>query len=221
MKKPSHILFILVATLTTQAFATEPSYCDPKVFYSKEIKTKTRGLKRAHFYQLGEVKVLGVGVGTSNTNDLVEFAKKYSTAESSDKYCTWYYNQGNFDASNRFTHIYLKNPDDLTTVTGPKEYGGKLKDQFSHAVTSYLSCAINHKYIAMGCNSQKHRGPTVFGMMLAFSGCSPAKSAEIVNTVWGLNGIEAEVRQSIIAEGKRLGDLDPEARMRLQKAFGN
>jgi hypothetical protein len=105
-------------------------------------------------------------------------------------------------------------------MSGPAEYRAVLQDQFAKAPISFLSCLENNKILIMGCNAQMHRGPTVFGMLLSFSGCSAEHSAEIVNSLWGLNGVKAEVRLAIIDEGRKLGDEDPNARLRLQRAFG-
>ncbi|MBC7466831.1 MAG: hypothetical protein H7256_12640 [Bdellovibrio sp.] len=214
-------LSILLFTVMTSSysFAAEPSYCNPKVFFSKEVKMSSR-IKRAHVYKLGDTLLMGAAVGESDTNDLIQFESTHSNAAASNKYCTWYLNEGNSEAEQSFTHIYLNNPKGLTTVSGPAEYGSKLKETFANGPVNFLKCATDHNYIAMGCNGQKHRGPTAFGMLLAFSGCSVENAANIVNTTWGLNGVQAEVRAAIIAEGQRLGDADPEARRRLQQAFG-
>ena len=213
-------ILLLSIVIGSYTFAAEPSYCDPKVFFSKEVKL-TSNIERAHVYKLGETLLMGAAVGSSKAEDLIQFESEHSDATTSEKYCTWYFNEGNGDAEKSFTHIYLNNPKGLTTVTGPAEFSSKLKEVFANDSVNFLKCATEHNYIAMGCNGQKHRGPTVFGMLLAFSGCSPENAATIVNTTWGLNGVQAEVRTAIIKEGQRLGDADPEARLRLQKAFGN
>lgn len=212
------VLFLSIG-ISSFAFAAEPSYCDPKTFFSKEVKFSNK-IERAHVYKLGDTLLMGAAVGSSKAKDLIKFEGEHSDATASDKYCTWYFNEGNDEAEASFTHIYLNNPSGLTTVTGPAEYSSKLKDTFANASVNFLKCATENNYIALGCNGQKHRGPTVFGMLLAFSGCSPENAATIVNTTWGLNGVKPEVRAAIIKEGQRLGDADPEARLRLQKAFG-
>lgn len=222
MKTP--IRFILAFSILTFAHissAAEPAYCNPSTFFAKEVKHNNKYLERGHLYQLGQTKLLGVAVGNSRTAEIIKFATANSSADASDKYCTWYLNEGNSDAERVFTHRYVSNPSGLTTTTGPKKYNEVLHNEFANAIPSFLSCAQNHKYIAMGCNGQKHRGPTVVGMLLAYSGCSPQNAATIVNTIWGLNGVKADVRLAIIAEGKKLGDADPEARVRMQQAFGN
>ncbi len=198
----------------------EPSYCDPKTFLSLEKSVANKSIGNAHMFKLGDVTVLGAAVGNSDTDSLISYAKSASTAGSSDKYCTWYLNEGNGDAEDFFTHIYMTNPKDLNTSSGPQEYRRKLSQEFATARTSFLSCASKHKYLAMGCNGMKHRGPTVFGMMLAYSGCKPERASTIVNTLWGLNGVKPEVRLAIIREAKSIGDTDPGSRNSLQEAFG-
>ena len=219
MKTASLILGLTLA-FSLNSFGAEPSYCNPSTFLKKEIKHGNSKLVRGRLFQLGEAKVMGVAVGDSAAKDLVSFARSQSTAEASDKFCTWYYNEGDKEAEAWFTHRYVPNPLWLSASSAAKKYNSVLKDEFANSLPSFLSCARDHKYIAMGCNGQKHRGPSVFGMMLAFSGCSPQNAATIVNTVWGLNGVSADVRLSIINEGKKLGDADPEGRAQLQHAFG-
>lgn len=219
MKKTS-LLIGLTLAFSLNSMGAEPSYCAPSVFLKKEIKHNNNKLLRGRIFQLGETKVMGVAVGNSDARDLVNFAYAQSTAKAEDKFCTWYYNEGNKEAEAWFTHRYVPNPIWLTASSAAKKFGGVLRDEFAHAIPSFLSCAQNHKYIAMGCDGQKHRGPSVFGMMLAFSGCSPENAAAIVNTLWGLNNVSKTTRLSIITEGKRFGDLDPEGRRQLQQAFG-
>ncbi|MGE3973250.1 MAG: hypothetical protein AB7F59_01855 [Bdellovibrionales bacterium] len=199
----------------------EPAYCDPKTFLEKEVKADLKDMDNAHLFKVGNITILGLGVGNSDAKAIKNFAAARSTASASQNYCTWYYNKGNDEAEEDFTHIYLTNPKDLTTTSGPREYGTKLKDQFANARTSYLSCLADHKYIAFGCNGMKHRGPSVFAMILAYSGCSPTRAAKIVNVVWGLNGVDEPVRLSIATEGKKLGDANPVQRQQLQMALGH
>lgn len=222
MKSLSIILGLAfsITSVANATASTEPAYCNPTTFYSKETKVNNSELERAHLYLLGKTKVLGMAVGNSDATETANFAQTQSSARATDKFCTWYFNKGNKKAEAWFTHRYVSNPSGLTTVTGPQKYNETLKDEFANAIPSFLSCAKQHKYIAMGCDGQKHRGPTVFGMMLAYSGCSPQNAATIVNKVWGLNGVKAEVRLAIITEGKKLGDADPEARRQMQAAFG-
>lgn len=218
--KTTKLIFSLTLAFSLNCVAAEPSYCTPSVFFKKEIKHNNSKLIRGHLFKLGETKIMGVAVGDSEAKDLVNFAYAQSTAKASDKFCTWYYNEGNKEAEAWFTHRYVPNPIWLSASSGAKKYNEVLKNEFANSLPSFLSCARDHKYIAMGCDGQKHRGPSVFGMMLAFSGCSPQNAAKIVNSIWGLNNVSEKTRLGIITEGKKLGDADPEARRQLQRAFG-
>ena len=213
------LILLSLVSIAQNSVANEPAYCDPETFFEKEIETQA-GIWRHHTFRFGDVILLGGAIGYSNPFKITSFAEENSTATSAEKYCTWYYNDGNDFASTLFNHHYVSNPQKVTEVTGPKEYREVLKDQFAKANLSFLSCLESHKYLAMGCDGQMHRGPTVFGMLLSFSGCSSKNSLAIVNKLWGKNGVKPEVRQAIIEEGYKLGNDDPEARLRMQKALG-
>lgn len=211
------VLICLVFTINS--FAQEPAYCDPKIFLSKE-STKLNTLIRDHIFKFDDTIILGAAVGLTPSLNIIAYATNNSNVTSAENYCTWYFNEGNENATVKFNHFYVENPKNLTVTSGPAEYRQILQDQFAKSSISFLSCIEQHKYLAMGCNGQMHRGPTVFGMLLSFSGCSATQSAKIVNSLWGLNGVKAEVRLAIIEEGYKLGNEDPDARLRMQKAFG-
>lgn len=216
-------LFVLTllsfATVAQTVSAAEPAYCNPKNFMQHEVDPK-ENIWRDHAFQMGKVMIVGGAIGYSNSEKIAEFVENYSDATAADKYCTWYFNEGNDNAAAKFNHLYVTNPKKVTPTSGAKEYRQVLKDQFAKSKTSFLSCIEKHKILVMGCNGQMHRGPTVFGMMLGFSGCSSANSLAIVNKLWGKNGVTPEVRQAIIEEGFKMGSEDPQARLRMQKAFG-
>lgn len=213
------IILLSAVTITQTASASEPAYCEPENFFKKEFDPREK-IWRDHAFKFGDVILLGGAIGYSNARKVREFAEENSTASAAEKYCTWYYNDANDNAAGWFNHHYVSNPKHSTVVTGPKEYRAVLKDQFAKNKISFLSCLENHKFLMMGCDGQMHRGPSVFGMLLGFSGCSPKKALTIVNKLWGKNGVKPEVRQAIIAEGYKLGNEDPEARLRMQKALG-
>lgn len=213
------IILLSVLTLAQAASAGEPAYCQPENFFQKEFDPH-ESIWRDHAFKFGDVVLVGGAIGYSNSKKVAEFAEENSTASEAEKYCTWYYNEGNDNAAGLFNHFYVSNPKKVTTVTGPKEYRAVLKDQFAKSKNSFLSCIEKHKILVMGCNGQMHRGPTVFGMMLGFSGCSSKNALTIVNKLWGKNGVKPEVRQAIIEEGVKLGNEDPQARLRMQKALG-
>ncbi|MBC7753232.1 MAG: hypothetical protein H7Z71_03270 [Moraxellaceae bacterium] len=212
------LTLLSIVAISHSVQALEPAYCEPQNFMSKEVDPNN-SILRDRAFKLGQVMIVGGAIGYSRTEKVIEFVENYSDATAEDKYCTWYYNDGNDDASAVFNHYYVTNPKKLTVTSGPIEYRQVLKDQFAKSKTSFLSCLEKHKILVMGCNGQMHRGPTVFGMMLSYSGCSSKNSLAIVNHLWGKNGVKSEVRQAIIEEGYKLGNEDPQARLRMQKAF--
>jgi len=126
---------------------------------------------------------------------------------SQDRYCTWYLNRGRTEPEKYFNHDYVPAPYIVT-----KNFPGVLKDVDKHISPeldplnlgdmiqaykaslhdallgsgddSFLYCAQKYHYVAMGCNSQKQRGPTVVGSLLAFTGCKPEHALTIVDSVW-------------------------------------
>ncbi|MBC7458344.1 MAG: hypothetical protein H7235_08710, partial [Bdellovibrionaceae bacterium] len=190
------LTLLSIVTISQAALAAEPTYCNPKNFIAKEVDPH-ESILRDHAFQMGQVLIVGGAIGYSNSGKVIEFVENYSDASPVEKYCTWYFNEGNDNASAKFNHFYVTNPRKVTVTSGPKEYRQVLKDQFAQAKTSFLSCIEKHKILVMGCNGQMHRGPTVFGMMLSFSGCSSKNSLSIVNELWGQNGVQPEVRQAI------------------------
>ncbi len=215
------LAFLSTVVISKAVSAQEPAYCDPENFYNKEVDLNARIL-RDRAFKLGNVILLGGAIGYSNSEKVIDFVEEYSNtkATASEKYCTWYYNDHNDNAAAKFNHFSLTNPKQLTVKSGPAEYRSILKDQFSNSKTSFLSCMEKNKILVMGCDAMMHRGPSVFGMLLGFSGCSSSHALTIVNHLWGKHGVDPAVRQAIIEEGVKLGNEDPKARLRMQKAMG-
>lgn len=197
----------------------EPLYCSLPNLQKMEKPVDPSGLNRVHRYQVGKVDLVGVGVGNSQAQSLMKLAVQHPGVQPSVKYCTWYLNEGNSEAEKVFEHEYLTNPRDLSVKSGPVEYHQKLQRYFADGPGTLVSCAVDHSYLALGCNGMKHRGPTVFAMLLAFSGCQPKNAAAIANTLWGLNGVPEEVRLAIAEEGAKMGTAAPLVRKKLRDAF--
>ena len=218
---------------------SEPAYCDPGRFDEKEMDLGSyesqvaSGLLRAHAFKLGKVTLLGLGVGDSKTSAIIELAKKYSDHMTQDKrYCTWYLNhpkgtspqedESRIKASQSFNFFDLKkNPMSMTEKEAVAEFMNVLEKTFDSNSTSFLSCATEQHYIALGCNGMRHRGPTVFGMLLAFSGCSPKNALEISNQIWGLNGVKRKVRLAVIEKAYELGASHRSSREKLAQLFSD
>jgi hypothetical protein len=224
MHKGQCLFFVLslVTLFSTAAFADEPSYCNPTEFYKHEISGANgtiNGIQRLHMYQLGKVKVAGLAVGASMTESVKALSDKYSSSDVREKYCTWYFNVGNHDAKMTFNWHYVPNPTHISPAEASQIFIKSLASSFDADSVSFVSCAERFNYLAMGCDEQRHRGPTAFGMMLAYSGCSPEHAAEIVNTLWGLNGIPAETRLAIIRAGGELGQSHQAGSQKLRALF--
>lgn len=215
----------------------EPSYCDPALFDEKEMdlgdfeKLKADGIQRAHGFKLGQVTLIGLGVGDSKTSSVVHLAQKYSEHLTQEKrYCTWYLNhpkglipredQYRITSAKMFNHLDVnKNPMSLNEKEATEEFMKVLEKAFDTHANSFLNCATDQHYIALGCNGMRHRGPTVFGMLLAFSGCSPEHALEISNQVWGLNGVKRKVRLAVIRKAYELGQSRSNSRKKLAQLF--
>jgi hypothetical protein len=200
----------------------EPGYCNPAAFSNYEIANPAQGLQgleRLHAYRLGKVVLAGLAVGHSGGSAVQELAKRYAPGAAPDNYCTWYINKGNREAERMFDHHYVPNPKGLDERTGPPAFMSELETSFERDATSFVACAEKYGYIAEGCNGQRHRGPTLFGMILAYSGCTPEHSAEIANAIWGLNDVAPEVRLAIIRAAYELGRENADASAALAAAF--
>lgn len=195
---------------------TEPAYCDLKTINTLEVKELSNKLERLHVYKLGQVLVAGLAVGNSQASDVMKLATALSDTTASDGYCTWYINQGNTEAEKMFNWESMDKP---TSDKAIGEYMTKLSPYFDTAKNNFLKCATEHRYFAMGCQGMKHRGPTFFGMMLAYSGCSAKSANNMVNTVWGTNGIDPALREAIMQKAYEYGQAHPDQSGLLQKLF--
>lgn len=224
----------------------EPSYCDPALFDEKRIsigafeETEKAQLYRINAFQLGKVTLVGAAVGDSKTQSLVDLALRFAPHSKEKRYCTWYLNHpregkegqpsdgkplspkdlNRKEASQTFIHRdILKNPIEMSEDEAGQEFIKVLGPSFDQDPASFLSCAEDQHYIALGCNGMMHRGPTAFGMLLAFSGCTPSHALEITNQIWGLNGVRRKVRMKAIARAFELGSQRKASQKRLAELF--
>jgi hypothetical protein len=168
--------------------------------------------------------LVGLAVGKSDPKAVADLAHKFGRAPGSQGYCTWYLNSGNAEAAELFNHHYMENPIDFffNTIGIEYRYANELRSSFvpsSEQIASFASCAEKHSYIALGCQGQQHRGPSVFAMLLAFAGCSPVHAVQIANQTWGMNFVAFQTRLAIAQEGKRMGDAHPELRQKILNQF--
>lgn len=202
-----------------QDVANEPAYCKPSVFQSYEVSESTQGLERAHIYRFGNFNLVGLAVGNSETQAVKNFAEKFSHYSSDEKFCTWYFNDGNDAAGEAFRQYPLSNPAFSSEASLVKEYSSALDSSFDGGPSNFISCAQKHKYLAMGCDGMKHRGPSVFAMLLSFSGCSPESSVALVEKVWGKNFVGTSKRLALAQKAYEMGSARPESRRALQSIF--
>ena len=217
------VLVLLVASIfNTTAFALdkgEPAFCDPSTFFSLEKKADREGLLKDRMYQIGGLTLTGLAVGHSNPEKVAGLAMTTTKGDfrADEKYCTFYLNKGESAQEEMFNHHYLAAP-------YAKFRHKKLKRQYTKALlpvfegngTTFLSCAKDHGYIAMGCNGQKHRGPTAVAMLLAYAGCNPNNAVNIVNSVWGKNMVRFATRWKLAKMAYGWGSANPKNRAQLQ-----
>jgi hypothetical protein len=221
--RPSFLIGMSFLSLTlpqAQSFASEePMYCHPATFYRHEMKpsaeTKT---KRLHLFRLGRVTLAGLSVGGSRPSEVKDLAHEFSSASQSEGYCTWYLNKGNPLARREFNWHYVDHPG-TNAEKSVRDFEQSLGPSFDQDSVSFVSCAENYGYIAMGCDGQMHRGPTGFAMLLAFTGCTPEHSVEIADRLWGLNGVPYETRLAVAKRGFEMGAERPVSRERLARLF--
>ncbi len=200
-------LFFLVTG--TQAFAS-PSFC--RNFQNQEFRFFSKGIERSHVFKIGQITLVGLAVGASYANEVSLMAQRLGGKNS----CVWYQNRGNKEAQRIFNHNPLPYPSDESDL-------GLFEDFMENILSSgkLESCIKESHFVAMGCNEMKHRGPTAFGMLLAFAGCSAEEASNMVNSFWGLNGVEESVRYEVIRRGVDLRNRYPQIAQEFQRLLGN
>jgi hypothetical protein len=200
----------------------EPAYCLPAAFHGREIPVAAEdgaGLSRLHAYRLGKVLFAGLAVGESEQSKVRALAQRHSSAPGPERFCTWYVNRGNPEAAGTFVFRYVPNPSALGEREAAAAYLDVLRGSLLDDPEGFLACAADHGYIAVGCDGMRHRGPTAFGMVLTFSGCEPGHALQIVNDIWGLNGVPEGVRLAILRAAHELGRANPAESARLRDLF--
>lgn len=241
--KPYSLLALFVATLalapsSAQAFGkpkpkptpsprpsappistTEPAFCTPANFYRTEFAINTSGLDRAYAFKVGKLTLVGLAVGSSGKQAMVDLAQLLSDpnarAGANEKYCTWYFNDGKPEYTRFFNWKYLDFPDgDIAPMV--ELYDRDMGPVLTRSTNSFLECSERNKYLAFGCDGMEHRGPTAFAMLLSYVGCSPRNAVEIAVKYWGRNTITDEMRRAIATRAQEMSDRDPVARQRLR-----
>ncbi|MEI8345922.1 MAG: hypothetical protein WCG27_00535 [Pseudomonadota bacterium] len=213
-------LFFLVLFLGSSfiplAYA-QPSFCDKEKFLKSEIMPPAKDPKihRLHVFKRTQAILAGLAIGESEVSSTKNLPNVFSVKVDDQKYCTFYFNKHNFEAAKTFHHNYLHHPKGGPDLKYAKEWEENLAGSYSEMAT----CLSNSKYLALGCDGQRHRGPTVFAALLAYAGCEPASAVDIAVTLWGDNDVDRKLRELIAAQAKARGDKNPEIRAMLQKAL--
>lgn len=203
------VLFAILFSLSSHAVEVEPAYCNPATFSKYEINYPGNKPKRIHAYKIGRVVLAGMAVGGSDATDVANVSLEYSNATPETKYCTWYYNDGNSAAEKMFTWKDLPKPTGSNYTEMADKFEALMGSHFDADAVNYVSCAVEHGYVAVGCNGQMHRGPSVFAMILAYGGCTPQHATEIVNALWGNNGIKTEMRIALATRASEFAAANP------------
>lgn len=221
MKKMMFVFSCVLALVSAQSQGAEPKYCDPREFGKMEVRYTGSSPERLHVYKIGKVTVAGMAIGDSRAEDVAKLATSYSKAGAGDKYCTWYLNDKNKQAERSFVWRDLPFPGSFFGGTDgiADEYMQILRDQFDESNPSFVSCAQKYSYIGLGCNGMQHRGPSVFAMMLAYSGCSAENAVTIANSIWGSNGVSSDLRIEMARMAAQLGAEHPAASRTLRELF--
>jgi hypothetical protein len=235
-------ILVATASLTFHSWALaaeEPAFCS-KLEQTPQLVTPARSAAfkklgrdgdRIRVYKFGKVTITGAPIGSfskkdpKNVTDLqTEFAPG-GVATNRPKHCVWYVNEGSEHAEKEFNWLYVPRPGEKGAREKYDELFTRMASQRTSSTaadTDLLSC-VEAGYLAIGCNGQRHRGPTAFAGFLAMAGCRPEKVALFVNRVWGLNGVKPQDRLARIQQAYEIGQKpeNTELRTRLAAALSS
>lgn len=216
--------------------SAEPHYSNLETFKTLEVSLgttdalKKKKIKNAHAFKLGDVMLIGLAVGDSNPASVMQLAIEHARSAPDLNYCTWYLNHPKssepFDQTSRieaarlFNHRDIKrSPSLLQEQEAIVEIWDAIEKVFFEESPSFLECVLDQHYLAIGCNGMVHRGPTVFGMLLAFTGCSVQHSLEIIDYFWPSEGLKNEVRRALLQKAYAFGQQHQEQSDRFTSAL--
>lgn len=216
------MIVFLVGFLVWIEFARgeEPVFCDVKYWNDHQVASNPT-LTRAKTFKIGDKTIAGLGVGDSPTESV-----KAMSLSADDKYCTFYLNDGNSDAAKSFIHQNI-GPNPLW----PWFSGEKMDKEFLKNIGGILtsdpitvqSCLKKNKYVALGCDGMRHRGPSGFSWLLVFAGCSPKSAVGVVQKLWPVEWYRGPVSSSkrieMVQSAVTLREQNPEKSMELRRLF--
>lgn len=182
-------------------------------------------LYAARLFRFDKFNFVCLAVGTSSDRRVIQLCEDYALKsryygpENKDgKYCTWYFNSGDVDGDNlnaRELFHWLPVKDNPIWHWSVEEFL-PIRD----ALPEMVAAAEKWGYLAFGCDGNKHRGPSVFAMLLCLAGCSPKEATKVANKLYGANFVLPFVRARIAKLGWDLGNSQPELRSRLRILMG-
>jgi len=224
MKFSSFCLTLSLSLYAHSSFADsqeEPAFCKPEHFSHYEIRSPGEQPKRLRLFSIGKVVLAGMAVGDSELDDVEDLAYQYSNATAAEGRCTWYLGKYNSEARKAFNNRPLPIPHGLlgTDAFFARKFDKTMSSSFHDDPTSFLSCAREEGYIGVGCEGQRHRGPSVFAMILSYAGCSPESSTKIVNSIWGTNGVRPSTRRAIARKAQLFAQENPRESAEMRALF--
>jgi hypothetical protein len=168
----------------------------------------------ARLFRFKNFKLLSAAIGTSADERIIQSCRENSDGDDGF-FNTWYFNSGDMDFdtidAKKIFHWWPVKHNPIWNWS-PKPFE-PIRDQLAWMI----STAEEHGYLAMGCDGNKHRGPSVFAMFLSLAGYEPKIATDIANHFFGSNFVMHWVRARIARLGWELGNQRPDLRLRAAK----
>jgi hypothetical protein len=171
----------------------------------------------ARLFVFDKFSLLSCAVGTSSDQRLINECASRSKDGQDGKYNTFYFNSSDLD----FDKIDAKKIFHWLPVKDNPIWHWSTEEflPIRDALKDMVEVGERHEYLAMGCDGNKHRGPSVFAMFLSLAGVEPKEATRIANKFFGCNFVLPFVRARIAKLGYDLGNQNPELRARAQRLF--
>lgn len=168
-------------------------------------------IKNARIFYFKSLTLLCAAIGNSSDSRLIQISLRQSSGNDG-KYNTWYFNSGDhdndsIDAKKEFHWFPVKHNPIYQWSTKPFK-------PICLELGRMVWTAETFGYLAIGCDGNKHRGPSVFAMFLCLAGYNPKLATQIANQYFGCNFVMPWVRERIARLGWELGNQDPQLRAR-------
>jgi hypothetical protein len=178
-------------------------------------------LGRLKALQVGSVKLAGLAVGDSPLDAVLQLPGALGvTVAPEDRSCTFLMKKASSAHRKALRWFNLPDPRGRGSRADAQKWFGIVREVFDQGQPSFLSCAEKYGFIALGCAGMRHRGPTVFAMLLAFAGCTPKRATAIAEKHWQRH-VDTSVRQGMVevAYEHGLKAEHRDSRLRFQRLF--